>query len=175
MPILRFLLVASLALACGRDPDPPAADGLTRVQLALNWFPEAEHGGFYAALVHGYYRQRGLDAGLVVELKASAGGAETGAALAEYLLKHAEFWPCVKVVFSFNFPAVAAYSLRARPAATVATPVGWDELAGLDDPGGFTYASVPDRLAAGIDPWGELAEASAVLSVKARRAVGQTD
>lgn len=61
MPILRFLLVASLALACGRDPDPPAADGLTRVQLALNWFPEAEHGGFYAALVHGYYRQRGLD------------------------------------------------------------------------------------------------------------------
>ena len=71
--------------------------------------------------------------------------------------------------------AVAAYSLRARPAATVATPVGWDELAGLDDPGGFTYASVPDRLAAGIDPWGELAEASAVLSVKARRAVGQTD
>lgn len=32
----------------------------TEVVLALNWFPEAEHGGFYAALVHGYYEEEGL-------------------------------------------------------------------------------------------------------------------
>src|SRR5580704_11949849 len=31
------------------------------VELALNWFPEAEHGGYFAALVHGYYRDAGLD------------------------------------------------------------------------------------------------------------------
>ena len=31
------------------------------VELALNWFPEAEHGGFYAALVHGYFESEGLD------------------------------------------------------------------------------------------------------------------
>ncbi len=37
---------------------------LTPVTLQLNWFPEAEHGGYYAALVHGYYR----DAGLNVEI-----------------------------------------------------------------------------------------------------------
>jgi ABC-type nitrate/sulfonate/bicarbonate transport system substrate-binding protein len=30
------------------------------VALALNWFPEAEHGGYFAALVHGYYKQAGL-------------------------------------------------------------------------------------------------------------------
>ena len=30
------------------------------VELALNWYPEAEHGGFYAALVHGYYAEEGL-------------------------------------------------------------------------------------------------------------------
>jgi NitT/TauT family transport system substrate-binding protein len=30
----------------------------------LNWRPEAEHGGYYAALVHGYYK----DAGLEVEI-----------------------------------------------------------------------------------------------------------
>ena len=29
--------------------------------LQLNWFPEAEHGGYYAALVRGYYRDAGLD------------------------------------------------------------------------------------------------------------------
>ena len=31
------------------------------VTLALNWFPEAEHGGFYAALVHGYFAEEGLN------------------------------------------------------------------------------------------------------------------
>lgn len=38
-----------------------AAGKPTPVTLTLNWFPEAEHGGFYAALVHGYYRDEGLD------------------------------------------------------------------------------------------------------------------
>ncbi len=31
------------------------------VELALNWFPEAEHGGYFTALVKGYYRDAGLD------------------------------------------------------------------------------------------------------------------
>ena len=34
--------------------------GMTEVTLALNWFPEAEHGGFYAALQHGFYEEEGL-------------------------------------------------------------------------------------------------------------------
>jgi NitT/TauT family transport system substrate-binding protein len=33
---------------------------LTDVDLLLNWFPEAEHGGYYAALAHGFYEQEGL-------------------------------------------------------------------------------------------------------------------
>lgn len=32
-----------------------------KVTLLLNWFPEAEHGGFYAALVHGFYKDQGLE------------------------------------------------------------------------------------------------------------------
>ena len=39
--------------------DTPAP--LTRVTLQLNWFPEAEHGGYYAALVHGIFEEEGLD------------------------------------------------------------------------------------------------------------------
>ena len=39
--------------------DTPAP--LTRVTLQLNWFPEAEHGGYYAALVHGIFKEEGLD------------------------------------------------------------------------------------------------------------------
>lgn len=37
-----------------------AADKPVDVSLALNWYPEAEHGGFYAALVHGYFAEEGL-------------------------------------------------------------------------------------------------------------------
>ncbi|MCY2997901.1 MAG: ABC transporter substrate-binding protein, partial [Planctomycetota bacterium] len=34
---------------------------LTKVALVLNWYPEAEHGGFYAAKVHGIFEKYGLD------------------------------------------------------------------------------------------------------------------
>lgn len=42
-----------------------AAKDLVKVELALNWFPEAEHGGYYAALVHGYYRDAGLEVKII--------------------------------------------------------------------------------------------------------------
>lgn len=57
--------VMILALGCGKSVPPPklGPDGqpLDRVSLMLNWYPEAEHGGFYAAQVHGIFEQFGLD------------------------------------------------------------------------------------------------------------------
>lgn len=55
------LMIVALALAaCATDRESSeAADG--RVTILLNWFPEAEHGGFYAALVEGFYAEEGLD------------------------------------------------------------------------------------------------------------------
>jgi DNA ligase D-like protein (predicted polymerase) len=50
----------------------------------------------------------------------------------------------------------SAYSLRPAPGATVSTPIGWDELATLDDPRVFTLHTVPDRLAKDGDPWAEI-------------------
>jgi NitT/TauT family transport system substrate-binding protein len=35
--------------------------GLTSVKLQTDWYPQPEHGGFYDALIRGYYKDEGLD------------------------------------------------------------------------------------------------------------------
>lgn len=70
---MRRLFMVTIALAalpgCGGNEPPESqsenAPGTTQqlsaVTLQLNWFPEAEHGGYYAAIVHGYFKEAGLD------------------------------------------------------------------------------------------------------------------
>ncbi len=48
--------------------------------------------------------------------------------------------------------AIVPYSSRARPNATVATPISWQEAARVD-PSSFTIETVPGRIARGRDPW----------------------
>ncbi|MEZ6133697.1 MAG: ABC transporter substrate-binding protein [Pirellulaceae bacterium] len=69
-PAITFALclASSLIMSLGCDSNSAdstrrGADGkqLDRVVLMLNWYPEAEHGGFYAAKVHGYFADQGLD------------------------------------------------------------------------------------------------------------------
>lgn len=62
-----------------------------------------------------------------------------------------------KVFFDFNQNVrgkslAAAYSPRRHPAATVSTPVSWDELPKVY-PTDFTIRTVPDRLQDRGDPW----------------------
>lgn len=38
-----------------------ASSGPVKVVLQTDWFPQPEHGGFYQALVEGYYQEEGLD------------------------------------------------------------------------------------------------------------------
>ncbi len=45
----------------GASTTPRSVD----VSLALNWRAEAEHGGFYAALVHGYFADEGLNVTII--------------------------------------------------------------------------------------------------------------
>lgn len=59
------VLLSLVLMLAGCQPSAPAkstsTSTSTEVSLALNWFPEAEHGGFYAAVVHGYFAEEGLN------------------------------------------------------------------------------------------------------------------
>jgi bifunctional non-homologous end joining protein LigD len=66
--------------------------------------------------------------------------------------------------------AVAAFSTRARPNATVSAPIAWDELGDTLPP--FSLVSVPKRLARlRVDPWAGYWRSTQRISIKAFRAV----
>ncbi len=57
-PAFRFAALAAFFLlaACGRKTEPPS-----KIRLALDWYPEPEHGGYLQAFAKGYYADAGLD------------------------------------------------------------------------------------------------------------------
>jgi bifunctional non-homologous end joining protein LigD len=68
--------------------------------------------------------------------------------------------------------AIAAYSARARPGATVSVPLAWDELGAKDLRGRFEVRSVPRRLARlRTDPWAEYRSTRQAINAKMRRAL----
>ena len=73
-----------------------------------------------------------------------------------------------RIFLDFNQAArdrtiAGAYSPRPLPAATVSTPVSWEELEAGVDPSAFTVRTVPDRLATVGDPWGGMRDAAGGL------------
>jgi NitT/TauT family transport system substrate-binding protein len=58
VPMLGLLFASLVFPGCHR---PPATTGLTKITLQADWYPQPEHGGFYTALVKGYYKDQGLD------------------------------------------------------------------------------------------------------------------
>jgi NitT/TauT family transport system substrate-binding protein len=60
------LATASVLIFCGCRRDQAATAGeLTPVGLQLDWYPQPEHGGFFAAQLLGYYKAEGLDVTLL--------------------------------------------------------------------------------------------------------------
>ena len=91
--IAGCLLLALVAVACGRKdavatrantaPAKAAAAPLRKVTLQTDWFPQAEHGGYYQALAKGFYAEAGLDVtilpggpGAGIKLKLAKGDVE---------------------------------------------------------------------------------------------------
>jgi bifunctional non-homologous end joining protein LigD len=70
--------------------------------------------------------------------------------------------------------AIASYSTRARPGATVATPISWQELSPALDPASFTVESIPRRIARRrADPWEGFFDLRQVLTKARREAVSE--
>ncbi len=58
---LKLLSLTAIFLSgCGKQ-DNKSTGSLTRVVLQTDWYPQPEHGGFYQALVEGYYEEEGLE------------------------------------------------------------------------------------------------------------------
>jgi bifunctional non-homologous end joining protein LigD len=65
---------------------------------------------------------------------------------------------------------VASYGLRARPGASIATPLSWPEVEdGRLEPGQFTMAAVRARMAGGQDPWAAFAGSARGLGSARKR------
>jgi len=95
------LLALPLAFGCHKKTEPapggpgatPAAGAAAPITLALNWLPEPEFGGFYAAREDGAYKRAGLDvhvqgggAGVPVVQMVATGRADFGTVTADELV-----------------------------------------------------------------------------------------
>ena len=59
--IVFAILLTFLCVGCGKESSSKSTSGPTKITLQLNWKPEPEFGGFYAAQVNGNYAKNGLD------------------------------------------------------------------------------------------------------------------
>jgi NitT/TauT family transport system substrate-binding protein len=92
--VLSLAAGFALTIAGCRGHQPSAENGLTPVSLQLDWYPQPEHGGFYAAQMLGYYKAEGLDVtifplpqyGSVAQLVA-AGKADFGLGASDQILE----------------------------------------------------------------------------------------
>ena len=66
--------------------------------------------------------------------------------------------------------AVATYSTRARPGATVSMPLAWEELTPEIGPAYFTTRNTPARLASVADPWADFRAAAAPIEEERKKA-----
>jgi NitT/TauT family transport system substrate-binding protein len=82
-----------IGIGCKRR-SPETQSKLTPLRLQLDWYPQPEHGGFFAAQELGYYKQEGLDVTIVplpqygsVAQQVASGKADVGLGSSDQILE----------------------------------------------------------------------------------------
>lgn len=124
-----------LLVGCSREEAPRSpkmsAGGTGAVErrkvvLQTDWFPQAEHGGFYQALVKGFYREAGLDVdiwpggpGAGIKLKVARGDADFGLNRSDDIIVAASRgMPLIMVAASLQHDPLALMVHAASPVRT---------------------------------------------------------
>ena len=80
--------LAALAAGCGGDDSASAPEGAEKVDLILDWFPNADHAGVYGAIDEGYFAEEGLDVSPVVPSDPAASLKQVGAGRAPFAISY---------------------------------------------------------------------------------------
>lgn len=92
--LLPFVAAVMILSGCRSNQPPPSSNGLIPVRIQADWYPQPEQGGYYTALIKGYYKAEGLDVSIIplgqytaaVQVVAS-GGAEFGLGSSDQILE----------------------------------------------------------------------------------------
>jgi putative hydroxymethylpyrimidine transport system substrate-binding protein len=117
-PLLAAVLAAVLALAlaaCGDEPDAPDG-GAERVELILDWFPNADHAGIYGAIEQGYFEDEGLEVAPTVPSDPAAALKQVGAGRAPFAISYE---PDVLLARAEGIPVKAVAALAVHPLNSV--------------------------------------------------------
>jgi putative hydroxymethylpyrimidine transport system substrate-binding protein len=112
-PLLVACVVLALAggaVACGGDSESSA--GLQKVNLVLDWFPNADHAGIYGAVGEGYFADEGLDVTPTVPSDPAASLKQVGAGRAPFAISYE---PEVLLARSQGVPVVAVGAIVTHP------------------------------------------------------------
>ena len=135
--LVVVMAAALVAVACeSAEPTATPAPAVVSVSLALDWFPNSNHAGFYVAQQRGYYSEEGLDVEIVVPANpedvlktVGAGRDDFGVSYqAEVLLARGEGVPVKSIAAMVQHPLNSIMVLEEsgieRPADLVGRSVG---------------------------------------------------
>jgi NitT/TauT family transport system substrate-binding protein len=108
-----LLLAGACISGCAKKQGHPTANhapALQKIRFVTDWYPQAEHGGYYNALVRGYYSAAGLDVEILPgnprdspDRRVASGGAQFGMSGADnMLIGHERGLPLVAVTTTFE-------------------------------------------------------------------------
>ena len=94
LTFLASLAALGFATGCHTSTSDAAKSGLIPVRLQADWYPQPEQGGYYTALVKGYYKAEGLDVTILplgpytsAPQTVASGGADFGLGSSDQILE----------------------------------------------------------------------------------------